>query len=288
MPSHHSSHLHPSKAQDTQYHPPPLSYQFSLSKLKILQKQLAKPYLSNDDLARLEIRCTDLEFDPTLCPPDADALLTLMPAEEMEKLAQNHGFSSIRDLGSPSQNNFNESDRLSERIDTYLSQSEQPEERNSPYLLQKSVWTIREPESFEAPLLGCFRYNINRLFLVTYMLHVRDRSSSHVTCILIEDAPLQEDVLMFSEVWAILSVAGFYFNRPENIEYKIIPVTVVSISRRKVRIVQGYADGEKGIINIRKTRLVDLGDGEDPAKSHNWEFMTIMRWVLARPCGKTT
>ncbi|KAI1130602.1 hypothetical protein F5Y10DRAFT_235193 [Nemania abortiva] len=288
MSSYRHLRLYPAKPPPTKGTPHQPSYKCSVNGLGFLKKRLAKVYLDEDDLAALKIECSNLDFDPTPCPPDAGALLNPMPAQKMERLAREYELASLEGTGPFENNSFNEASILNRRIDSYLRRFQQPDDVDCLFLIDNSVYRKHGFSSVEAPLLGCFRYSLGRLFQVQHVLEVRDRSSSHVTCFLSEDAPLRGDALMLSEVWTILAIASLYFHRLDSGKFKIIPVTVISVSGRQFRIVQGYADGETEIIHIRKTRIVDLGYGEDPEKEHWSEIMTLMRWVLAEPCGKTT
>jgi hypothetical protein len=54
----------------------------------------------------------------------------------------------------------------------------------------------------------------------------------------------------------------------------------------QVRILQGYVDGETGI-KLSKTPIMTLGKPEEEAANLGSVFMTLVKWILAKPVGNT-
>ncbi|KAI1177950.1 hypothetical protein F4777DRAFT_539843 [Nemania sp. FL0916] len=106
---------------------------------------------------------------------------------------------------------------------------------------------------------------------------------------MISELLLEENFLSISELYCFLVMTSFSFFYKTASEHKIVPVTMISVSGHHLRIIQGYVDGEKGIVELRKTRIVYMGTGGlANMKRHSYEWITCMRWILARPIGKTT
>ncbi|KAI1121275.1 hypothetical protein F5Y10DRAFT_256669 [Nemania abortiva] len=291
------------------------SYSLTYNALQFLRRRFAQKasriYINEGDMDRLRIKCTDLEFDPTLSLTRTGALLELMSAQEMERLAQAHTFPEAfrHNLDRPISNtdDFHAADSLVglfvqclynvEKASPFLPpvppcdgwDPELDEDDSLPMLHEKSPWEIRSPSDSENRLLQCLKPPAGPMWMVPYILYSRDGSSPHLTCFVIDGARPREDALLFSEVWCLLAMSWFGFLEPENRKHQNIPVTVISGSCRQFRIIQGYANGETGGIDLRKTPIVDFAEAHADRKDQHWhEFMTFLRWMLARPVGKTT
>ncbi|KAI1270803.1 hypothetical protein F5Y07DRAFT_405099 [Xylaria sp. FL0933] len=274
--------------------PTQLSYELTVQTLRSLRKKVSQSYISEHEMRQLKINCTDLEFDPTVFPPRADALLELMSPQEMQDLAEQHSFSGHRTIGYLDYTNFNTAAHVVDQFVHYLNRPEDSQYDGDPrlwdpMLLEKSPWELFCPGDSSARLLHCIKPWKEQMWMVSSFLEIRDGSCPHITCFSINEARPREDALLFSEVWCLLAMGLLSFLKPQNLKHKIIPVTMISGSSRQFRIVQGYANGDKGTIDLRKTRIVDLGEGEEDSEEQHWhEFMTFMRWILARPVGETT
>ncbi|KAI1382503.1 uncharacterized protein F4822DRAFT_273660 [Hypoxylon trugodes] len=79
-------------------------------------------------------------------------------------------------------------------------------------------------------------------------------------------------------------MGGANLRREEYRDHKIAPVTVVSASGIHVRIVQGYVDGDKECVFVRKSRIINI-DGNEQENLE--ELVNIACWLLGSPCRKT-
>ncbi|KAI0141197.1 hypothetical protein GGR57DRAFT_487533 [Xylariaceae sp. FL1272] len=260
-------------------------YLFGMKVAGRLRKRFKDPYLDEDAMEKLGVSCQYMDFDPEPSAQDPDALLALMPAQKMQILAKEYHFSRFHDLDYSDESNMSATSRIANRLHSYLFSTPEPDTLRPDFLIKQTIWDLRGLSDFEEPAAKVFRDDIKRYWLPSFVLYDRNGTNPHLKTYLEESADLREDGLMPSELWTILVLACSAFNQPEWRNFEIIPVTVISGSGRSVRVVQGWADGKKKVVNIRKTRLVHFGDGlardKDPA--HVPKFLTLMRWLMAEP-----
>ncbi|KAI0902673.1 hypothetical protein F4823DRAFT_621184 [Ustulina deusta] len=235
-------------------------------------------YIRPSDIAALEINCGQLDFnsaESTIGKP----FLQLMSVENMDKLAREHGFDRVEGLDDPERtSNFRVATDVAAALDEYLRQR-----HDDVNVYERSLWNRRAFDTYESPRLTNFQKG--SMWRVDRILEPKNGSLPHVNCFLCDNQNLEEDALLFSEVWCILLFTVSILRQPKYEKHETVPVTVVSASRRKVRIVQGYVDGRSGIVNISKTPIISLDEGEKVCWA---ECMTILRWLVATPVGKTT
>ncbi|KAI1084507.1 hypothetical protein F5B20DRAFT_521969 [Whalleya microplaca] len=128
----------------------------------------------------------------------------------------------------------------------------------------------------------------------------RDKSKPHVTLLLIDrgyslrqdirlvEKQVENDKLLWSEVWTILN---YLLTRAADLDYqdhRATPVTLISCTGTRGRIVQGYMgkDPNNGehVVNIQKTNFIslDLPHGNDQEN-----FMRVFGWMAGKPIGDT-
>ncbi|KAI1265908.1 hypothetical protein F5Y18DRAFT_383865 [Xylariaceae sp. FL1019] len=266
--------------QSGPWRPPQPSYRFGRWVLfRLRERLLSSPRVSHLDdraLAAMRIRCQDMDFvNPKPPTQDPNALLQLKSSEEMDKLAEKHDFSSLEGLceGDEPDDNIPATHRVIQFLAECVSSIPNPD----------NTWDLCSLQPEEHRSLTISRHDINRHWTVDSVLETK--MQSHLKTFLAAEDPIRDDSLMLSEVWTILGLAYYYFRRPNNAEYPHIPVTVISGSGRYFRVVQGWADGENKVVNIRKTKLVHLGEEEIPNVDSEpmRKIMTLVRWLNAEP-----
>ncbi|KAI1825246.1 hypothetical protein F4861DRAFT_502148 [Xylaria intraflava] len=254
------------------YNPTQPSYRKTQETVTALQKKVSQTYISEDDMRLLKIECTDLEFDPE--PQTDDGLLKLMSMQEMRDYAKQHSFPAFRP-GYAMDENFHRASYVFNQFITCLHSEEDPE-RETQSLDEKLSCVIHCPYEYADYLQW---YGQTAKWKVEHYITRKD--SPHVVCLMADNACPREDALLLSEVYCILSMAFLMFIEEQNAKYEIIPVTLISGSGTYFRIVHGYADREGKTIQLRKTRIVDVGEGEVGGKIQQDRCLTLMRWVVA-------
>ncbi|KAJ4044068.1 hypothetical protein NW761_001193 [Fusarium oxysporum] len=90
---------------------------------------------------------------------------------------------------------------------------------------------------------------------------VPDPQKPHAMCYLADEAQLVDDKLLTSELTALLVVAADTALKAAWQKQKIISVTLITGSRRTVRVSQCILNAETGGIEIRKSPLVSFPNG---------------------------
>ncbi|KAI1820282.1 hypothetical protein F4861DRAFT_523610 [Xylaria intraflava] len=129
-------------------------------------------------------------------------------------------------------------------------------EDDSPCLIEATSWRVREMEGEEGEVL--VRRNMDGADWVVWLLFDKmDGQTPHISCLLADENPIKDDQLSNAEVWCILATIN-HRARLKEYRNRIIPVTVISTSERKLRIVQGYVDGQDRL-QVRKSPIIDFG-----------------------------
>ncbi|KAI0154856.1 hypothetical protein GGR57DRAFT_502051 [Xylariaceae sp. FL1272] len=263
------------------------SYRFGCDVLTQLQKRLEDPlvslHLDDGYLADLGVSCRHMDFDPDA--RHGDALLQLMSAKEMQTLAEEYRFSSISGHSHGDPDNLSLSGEIIDLLEAYLLSVPQPDDDVEEMLeIKKTEWSSRclDVGEYKRPhMAGC--YYTDQHWGGDFVLE--NPTYPHVKTFLAAAHPLCEDGLMFSELWTIVQLGTYRFARRESAKFRHIAVTLISGSGRNFRVIQGWIDGENKVVNIRKTGIIHLGEGEAPYKDpvQRPKILTLMRWLIAEP-----
>ncbi|KAI1421870.1 hypothetical protein F5Y12DRAFT_765488 [Xylaria sp. FL1777] len=288
----------PSHAHNAPYRANQKSIDFAFKKLLEFRPRLYIPTqqrFPKNQWPELGISCGHLEFDtgkvtPTTAQPaNGQSFLKLISPEWMHKLAlssnlhKNYGPGTLHEYDNV---NYQNAWRVANVIIRCLGSVYE----DKCLLINRTSWNDREPNDFELYKLHTLEEGVN--WSIPWLLQPKDRSLSHVNCFLAQDQSLDEDTLVFSEVWGILMLTALISRgMPEPAQHttKIVPVTMVSGSARNFRIVQGWVDGDAGKIRINKSPVMSLGNAKPITDKKVWNgVLNILRWLLAEPTGKIT
>ncbi|KAI0475090.1 hypothetical protein GGR56DRAFT_644531 [Xylariaceae sp. FL0804] len=150
-----------------------------------------------------------------------------------------------------------------------------------PRLIKATGWKQRGTESgYEWLNRGDRCHGIDPAnWRVPWLLDKMDGKTPHISCLLANAEPLNQDRLSNAELWCILNLSVARLRRRAYWNQKFIPVTVISSSDRDVRIVQGYVDGEASRVHVRKSNILVL-EGDDVPK-----LAVILSWCMGTPVG---
>ncbi|KAI1260366.1 hypothetical protein F5Y18DRAFT_256314 [Xylariaceae sp. FL1019] len=234
-----------------------------------------------------------MEFDPKPPNADPDALLELIPAEEMQELAELCGYSDKSGLDpeeADAEDDPEEPDpwSLFRLLTSFFNAPPPPGKHNRALELKAAKWRIRrftDEENKVASSWVVWPGPAELRWEGDDVLEDSAETHPHVKIFLELKIPLHEAGFTFGEVWVFVAFAYAHFRLPRNDKFKNMPITIVSTSGRDFRIVQGWADSEKKVVNVRKTEIIHLGDGEAPEKDpvQYAKILTLMRWVISEP-----
>ncbi|KAI0429811.1 hypothetical protein F5Y09DRAFT_309440 [Xylaria sp. FL1042] len=247
--------------------------QTALQLLTQLKPHITNPYLDPGNWNKFHITCgvpLDLKWESS----NGGDFLRLVTYEKMQQIASQYGFNSMRNLSPDPDHPFHNSSLVSSHLDGHIFSVYQ-----NKFLSSQSRWYFRQPSDWENKSL---RYLLpsEEKWMVEYISGVKDSNLPHINCTVVQVDKLQDDKLMFSEVWSILMLTLLFFHRFPESKCEVVPVTVVTISGTTFRIVQGFADGKKTNVKIRKSSVVSIGAEEENVKN---QMMLILRWLLAEP-----
>ncbi|KAI1122870.1 hypothetical protein F5Y10DRAFT_270624 [Nemania abortiva] len=248
--------------------------------LRVLVR-LPSPYLTDEDLKRLSIKCTGLD------------LSTGKPTDGSEMFIRPLSITRIHETlqrTRPWVDNPLYPDRWhSPAVDAmdilsclsgYLHQGED----DGLDLISETDWNTRGMQYSEGEQLGRwgrYRNGQRAEWEVTTVLDKMDDSTPHVSCLLADDALLRDDQLSNAEIWCILAVTNRRLQLPEYHNHRIIPVTVISASDKKLRIVQGYVDGREGCLQVRRSPILDF-------EHENIQLIElVLSWCIGETVGDT-
>ncbi|KAF2965614.1 hypothetical protein GQX73_g7966 [Xylaria multiplex] len=247
--------------------------QVALRILRQLRPHLAQPYIDAGNWNEFCITCGQLDLSWE--SENGGNSLRLITSEKMQQMASQYGFGRIDALIPDTHNIFNNSSVTAEYLNDHLFSVDETD-----FLINQSKWWCRNPDKWEVASL---RYFPNQEYWqVEYMFGVKDGHLPHINCTLVEAGKLNEDNLMFSEVWSILMLTLLSLRIPPNDKHEVVPVTVVTFSGTTFRILQGLVDGEAGNVRINKSSIVPISMDKENATQ---QMMLIMRWLLAEPLG---
>ncbi|KAI0435026.1 hypothetical protein F5Y09DRAFT_337119 [Xylaria sp. FL1042] len=272
------------------------SVDFAFKMLKDLKVALNDPKrqcIPKQHWPQLNISCDALDLMTGAVHPSTPgsangwSFLKLMPPDDMQDLAALY---NLRDVEGPggldtfSHANFYNADDVAEVVNYCLWSL-----YNNKSLIQESPWDGYSPDDFEKPKL-CSLNRDDIRWMVPWFMQPKGSKLPHVNCFLVQDHRLEEDSLLFSEVWCILILTLLISRRlPTDLNYPIVPVTLISTSSRDVRIVQGWVDGEAGKIRINKSAIEHMGEGQTMEDQKVYDLvLVILRWLLAQPTWKTS
>ncbi|KLU82847.1 hypothetical protein MAPG_01915 [Magnaporthiopsis poae ATCC 64411] len=96
---------------------------------------------------------------------------------------------------------------------------------------------------------------------------------------------MREDCLLAQEVAAIFHLTFHRFLTARKKGFHVVPVTLISCSGNKVRVLHAYIDEANRCVNVRKSPIFDFAGGiKKPDKTPEYKnWVRILCWVLAKP-----
>ncbi|KAI0104625.1 hypothetical protein GGR51DRAFT_521572 [Nemania sp. FL0031] len=244
---------------------------------------LPDPHLTDEDLKRLNIKCTGLDLSTGKPTDGSEMFIRPLSTTRIHEALQRTKPWVDNPLysGRWSSPISNATDVLGCLI-RYLHHGE----ADRLDLMSETDWNTRHMEYSEGEQLfrsGKFRniYGHHAEWAVETVLDKMDDSTPHVSCLLADNALLSDDQLSNAEIWCILAITNRRLRLPEYHSHRIIPVTVISTSDRKLRIVQGYVDGREGCLRARKSPILDL-ENEDIQL-----IALVLSWCIGETVGDT-
>ncbi|KAI1488795.1 hypothetical protein F5X96DRAFT_643586 [Biscogniauxia mediterranea] len=273
---------HPTQIEDPEPDQPLKDLIFYVGRVGIPLREKNKTYLDSDDLARLKVQCTEIDFDSGTPKDEGFKVLKPKSFNEMSDIAQAKKLfdeSAIPVFGDTT--NWHTANYLAQLYMGVLDTTPQEDRStvNDPdpsnqSLLQLSPWEVLEG-------VRCQNMHPEIHWQVSFSLQRSGNSGPDIMCFLANEHPLKDDQLLLSEFSCIMRMSMLRLHKGRSHNYRIVPVTVVSVSDKYVRIVQGYGDSSKGCIVVRKSRIISL---EENGKLNSEGFIRIACWLLGDPC----
>lgn len=238
-------------------------------------------HLSDQDLKRLNIICTDL------------GLITGKPADGSETFIRPFSIARMREILEPAKpwlkyELLDEKDNMPmvaamDILACLLGYLVYDGENGTTPLFMQAHWDSREMEYDEGEVLCRSRrfQDYRPEWRVVKVLDKDDGVTPHVSCLLADNAPFRDDQLSNAEIWCIIAVTNRRLQLSEYHNHRIIPVTVISAADRQLRIVQGYIDGRDGYLRVRKSPLLDF------EKPNIERLELVLSWCVGEPVGHT-
>ncbi|KAI0970015.1 hypothetical protein F4678DRAFT_437312 [Xylaria arbuscula] len=276
------------RAPSPSHHPKPKNYEFAQQKLKQLQGYLnntAWQRLHENQLPQQDIICGNLNLSTAQCT-SGKSFLQLMSDRNTERFW--HAVNGCKVKGLPEPDRTPTENFFNAKILFNLFQSclwaYNDDDKPQPFI-EGSSWERHKLSSFEFNKLSNLNYGKNQ-WHVPWLLKIKAQPHHgglpHINCFLKLEHRLEENFLLFSEVWVILMVTFLVQEWRSHKLSEIVPVTIVSLSYRQVRIVQGYVDGNTRKVMMNKSRILDLEKGQKIDDIWH-EVSTITRWFLGTP-----
>ncbi|KAI1772858.1 hypothetical protein F4818DRAFT_443739 [Hypoxylon cercidicola] len=242
---------------------------FSTKGRKYLASKKATTYLDSNDLDWLKVTCTEIDIDSGTPKDAALKVLELKSLDEMNAIAEAN-------------------ELIEDEVNIPIVNA--PDLSNKTLLERNGSWKVARVHGATDEYVDSLKVH----WRVNFALDIRDNSKPDIVCFLANDAPFEGDKLLLSELWCILRMGGAKLIGKEKLRrdekpkqdrnQEIAPVTVVSASGRNLRIIQGYVDGDKDCLFVRKSRIINV----DRNEVQNLEgLMRIACWFLGTPCRKT-
>ncbi|KAF2969048.1 hypothetical protein GQX73_g4472 [Xylaria multiplex] len=155
-----------------------------------------------------------------------------------------------------------------------------------PTLIQHTDWQLRDMEWDEGERLLRRPVGLASLprWTVMDVLDKIDGVTPHVSCLLMDRAPLRDAQLSSAEICCILAVTFRRFRQREYRNHRFIPVTIVSAAGCRVRIVQGYVDPQEDGMRVRKSPILDL---HDDVEQNQKQIELLTSWCIGETVGDT-
>ncbi|CAJ2513174.1 Uu.00g012930.m01.CDS01 [Anthostomella pinea] len=274
---------------------PPLEpkIQHLATSLKYLQKH-QHVHLDNQDISSLGIRCIALEFTTGKAAGDGQQFLRMHPWKSVVAIAQQHRlrqYPQISRLDDAAYLSWHGARFMSIFFESLLLLSNPEGEESSSGLVlgphaqnpaQGTIWRMLDSGG---GMKNLHRSSDTHQFDIMFLLEALDVSKPHVTAFLANQDALENNALLWGEVWCLLMIMLNRLAKPQYSHHHVIPVTIVSVSGRKLRVVQAYVDGARGITHVQRTPIINFDRGTDAC----WgETLTVLSWFLGEPVGKTT
>ncbi|KAI1819965.1 hypothetical protein F4861DRAFT_525044 [Xylaria intraflava] len=230
-------------------------------------------YLGPHDFKHLRILCSDLNLKPaesSSLPTTDDIFIRPYPVAEVisgkqvDPLIANDG-------------NLYEAIEVCYLIEAYVARSDG--DLLDDGLLDRTGWGRRQMdfENGERLVIMSSQYNWRAGLIFDKM----DSVTPHVSPVLLDAAPIQDDTLSYPEVACILSCTLCRLRDRAYHCHRIIPVTVISLSGRSARIVHGYVDVQKDTLRVFKSPILQLGNGDRS------QMETLLSWCVGQTIGST-
>ncbi|KAI0105068.1 hypothetical protein GGR51DRAFT_202649 [Nemania sp. FL0031] len=233
-------------------------------------------------MSQCEISCGELDFN-TAKPTKGEAFLELMPIEKFEEIVGNYAYETDTlsdEPYPPISETIEEAFHMALHIECCLSLVN---ERGQAFLEDVS-WDFWSAGEKHQKLFYHLKKGVVE-WQVTDLVRPENHAFPHIGMVLISDATLKEDELLFCEVWMIAVLTTFMLLERSNEVHKIIPITIVSLCSYDARIVQGYIDLDTGKTTINKTPIFRLVENELVREDY---MKIITRWLVGTPVGRTT
>ncbi|KAI5927925.1 hypothetical protein F4810DRAFT_645911 [Camillea tinctor] len=250
-----------------------------LGRLRSSAHQSPSPYVKQRYLTRFNVKCTRLDFNTGNPEDDGPVFLKLPPYDKMNAIAQENDF--IRDQSVP----YVEADLKGSMYEA-LCVGEALTHKWSGWVPK----TMSDGKDMQAlsPWDWCWtvgdRLRTNRFEWATLLVYeLRDKSKLDTMCVLMNSTSFDDMTPFLSEIWCILRYSVCKV-RDHHGHFLEAPVTIVSLSGRDARIVQGYIDpGANGLV-VRMSHIIHLNQD----KEKNMEgIVQLARWLFAEPCRES-
>ncbi|KAI0804325.1 hypothetical protein GGR55DRAFT_659571 [Xylaria sp. FL0064] len=238
-------------------------------------------YVHPEDFERLNIVCSTLELQSGKSSDGYGVFLTPFPKSKLHTLL-NEKLPSTMDqlLDEPDDFNKYVAIEVLYLIRNYVLDSED-EENYRGIMYEETTWSLRGMEWDEGERLVLQEEGHH--WRVESVFDKMDNHTPHVSPLLADSAPIQEDKLSLAELCCILLCTARRLRRKEYRRHRIIPVTVISVSGRLARIVHGYVDVLAGKLRVFKSPILNLFKEDNRS-----EIEVLVSWCLGQPTGSTT
>jgi len=116
-----------------------------------------------------------------------------------------------------------------------------------------------------------------------------DPAKPHTICFLADEAPLTQGQVSTSELNTVVWLAGLNYLDSIYSQHSVVPITVVSASGRRVRVVQGNVNFRKCTVGLRISEIVEFEKGVTDDRGHiNEKYLTLLGWLIGDPVGNTS
>ncbi|KAI1642172.1 uncharacterized protein F4817DRAFT_353700 [Daldinia loculata] len=229
-------------------------------------------YLSQEQLKDLGVECAGLDLDTGKPTDKGPRFLQLASMSQMETLAEKANLIDMDVVQDSTENDWHTMRFISYFYLTLFRLVPEEDHPDRQTILQKTPWSITNFEYIgNSTAEGCH-------WVVGFALKVSDKSMPDVVCFLGNEEPLRDDEIYTSELWCISRFGGGELIKKEYRHHQTAPVTVVSVSGRSLRVVQGYTDGR---VVVRKSPIYELDSDDETNLSVLLKFAP---WFLGHPC----